>query len=203
MRAGHRHGFTLIELLIVVAIIAILAAIALPNYYHAQMRARVAHVQADFDALAVAIEAYRVDNNDYPQAWGGWGDWELCVLTSPVPYITRNPDDPFLPPAVCPEDPDHDGRCAGRLIPLSEASHYDFIRFKRQTFYTVNPLYWFLVSMGPDHDQERNYSPSQYPLGPGTVHELQRWCYDPSNGLVSSGEIYRFGPSNPPGLRTN
>jgi len=60
---GKRLGFTLIELLIVVAIIAILAAIAVPNFLEAQTRAKVARVKNDFRTLATAIEAYSVDWN--------------------------------------------------------------------------------------------------------------------------------------------
>src|SRR5690606_31388316 len=59
-------GFTLIELLIVVAIIAILAAIAVPNFLEAQTRAKVSRVRNDMRTMATAAEAYRVDNNDYP-----------------------------------------------------------------------------------------------------------------------------------------
>ncbi|MCC6546013.1 prepilin-type N-terminal cleavage/methylation domain-containing protein [Candidatus Sumerlaeota bacterium] len=61
-----KTGFTLIELLIVVAIIAILAAIAVPNFLEAQTRAKVTRVKADHRAIAVAMEAYHVDNNHYP-----------------------------------------------------------------------------------------------------------------------------------------
>ncbi len=62
----RRKGFTLIELLIVVAIIAILAAIAVPNFLEAQVRSKVSRVKADQRSLATAIEAYYVDNNAYP-----------------------------------------------------------------------------------------------------------------------------------------
>ena len=61
-----RSAFTLIELLIVVAIIGILAAIAVPNFLNAQVRAKVANTQADQRSLATAIESYRLDNNMYP-----------------------------------------------------------------------------------------------------------------------------------------
>lgn len=61
-------GFTLIELLIVVAIIAILAAIAVPNFLEAQVRSKVSRAQSDMRSLATAIESYMVDNNNFPVA---------------------------------------------------------------------------------------------------------------------------------------
>ncbi len=60
------RGFTLIELLIVVTIIAVLAAIAVPNFLEAQARAKVSAAKSDLRALATGLEAYVVDNNTYP-----------------------------------------------------------------------------------------------------------------------------------------
>lgn len=61
-----KKGFTLIELLIVVAIIAILAAIAVPNFLEAQVRSKASRVKSDLRSLATAVESYYVDNNSYP-----------------------------------------------------------------------------------------------------------------------------------------
>src|SRR3954462_6822457 len=65
-------AFTLIELLIVVAIIAILAAIAVPNFLEAQVRAKVARAKSDMRSLATAVEAYCVDDNKYPIRHDNW-----------------------------------------------------------------------------------------------------------------------------------
>ncbi len=62
-----KKGFTLIELLIVVAIIAILAAIAVPNFLEAQTRAKVSRAVSDMRTLDTALSAYFVDANKYPQ----------------------------------------------------------------------------------------------------------------------------------------
>ena len=64
----QRKGFTLIELMIVIAIIIILAAIAIPNYLRMTERARRARVAGDFASIATSLEAYSVDWGKYPVA---------------------------------------------------------------------------------------------------------------------------------------
>src|SRR5713226_4193492 len=69
VRVSHRdrQGFTLIELLIVVAIIGIIAAIAIPNLLNAIDRGKQKRTMADERSIGTAVESYAVDNNFYPQ----------------------------------------------------------------------------------------------------------------------------------------
>ena len=87
----RRSAFTLIELLIVVAIIGILAAIAVPNFLNAQLRAKIARTYSDLKAISTAQEMYYADKNFYAPAF------QLHHLTTPVAYIASIPQDVFAP----------------------------------------------------------------------------------------------------------
>ena len=68
MLGRRSKGFTLIELLIVVAIIGIIAAIAIPNLLNAIDRGKQKRTMADLRSIGTAVEAYSVDTNIYPTA---------------------------------------------------------------------------------------------------------------------------------------
>jgi len=86
----NKRGFTLIELLIVVAIIAILAAIAVPNFLEAQTRAKVSRGKADMRTVATALETYAIDYSKYPFDIDPRGyDFVLTdIMTTPISYLT-------------------------------------------------------------------------------------------------------------------
>jgi prepilin-type N-terminal cleavage/methylation domain-containing protein len=65
MRTTTQRGFTLIELMIVVAVIGILAAIAIPNYIALERRAGEAQVKANMHTLQLVMEDFSVQNNGF------------------------------------------------------------------------------------------------------------------------------------------
>lgn len=85
-RRRREHGFTLIELMIVMVIIGILAAIAVPMYVQSVRHAREAVLREDLRTLRSAIDSYTVDKQKAPQT--------LDDLVE-AGYVKALPVDPF------------------------------------------------------------------------------------------------------------
>lgn len=199
-------AFTLIELLIVVAIIGILAAIAIPNFMEAQTRAKVARAKADMTSIATAQEMYYVDNNVYAYPMVSFGaspvvNWLRVdgflspLLTTPVAYMTSLHIDQFALQYF-------GGGGQGRInVPLG----HEYTRYRmmikepigdwpgvpsdsRNWEYIYNSVLdlinasrntqYLITSVGPDQTED-----TIFPYHPTT--------YDPTNGTISSGDITR------------
>jgi type II secretion system protein G len=180
-----KPGFTLIELLIVVAIIAILAAIAVPNFLEAQTRAKLGRAKAEFRSLRTALESYAVDNSVYPNGEAVTSllifqsnlngssiksDFLKC-LTTPVAYMTSLPaQSPFGKwgsPAFVNFRESFDG--------------YQYVGGKIAKTWIGGPNYnYYLRCMGPTKV-----------LSGGNVP------YDPTNGTVSHGDLVYLAGSGP------
>src|SRR5512145_3070937 len=83
-------GFTLIELLIVVAIIGIIAAIAIPNLLNAIDRGKQKRTMADMRSVGTAVESYAVDTNLYPRQSLGNVAGTIATVLQPT-YIKQTP----------------------------------------------------------------------------------------------------------------
>ena len=189
-------GFTLIELLIVVAIIAILAAIAIPNFLAAQVRAKVSRVKAEHATIATAVESYYVDNNAYPwpknigfgpnnTAFNGW-TWEGVPesLSTPISYLSQT--------AV--KDPFKTSVQIGWSYRFQNNAELIYMRqnYGESWWTTDNPVgdnvyYWY------NGTRNSSIQWDVWSSGPD-MRDYQYLYYDPTNGTVSNGDIIRFGP---------
>ena len=204
-RFSTGRGFTLIELLIVVAIIAILAAIAVPNFLEAQVRSKVARVRSDQRAIAGALESYYTDYNDFPES--PWDEGSLVealsALTTPVAYITSLQfPDPFMDKTL------QNG--PGNFFPPGSVGSYRYFPYDGYWAISCHPDFirqaLVINSFGPDN--RANYvehlpymalqNPSWKPVGQepwytGTINHYVDMIYDSTNGTRSAGDIPRFG----------
>jgi type II secretion system protein G len=212
-KAGTAKGFTLIELLIVVAIIAILAAIAVPNFLEAQTRSKVSRALSDIRSMRTALESYAVDNNRYPETDQGITAYttnrriSIDRITTPIAYMTTIPRSPFT------EKFGSSGAAAAKLATLR--NHVLYVsKIDNYALPESNDL-----RFNPDYESDRlAYYPPVGALNPAQLKDWRRkgdWLiksvgpdniddrdsvanggfgpgarvYDATNGTVSRGDI--------------
>lgn len=184
----RNSGFTLIEILITVGIIAVLAAIAVPNYQTARTRAKVARTYADLRHVGVAITRFYIDSGgNYPTINTVDFISRLTPLTTPLAYLAQVPEDPFaegLPPSF---DTKPDWMQAYKIQgTFVRPFPFEYMYRKptdnwSQICTNYAGVSWALKSVGPD----------MVPVWFGSKLLV---VYDPSNGTTSFGDIIITGP---------
>jgi prepilin-type N-terminal cleavage/methylation domain-containing protein len=191
-----RRGFTLIELLITVGIIAILAAIAIPNLLEAQVRSKVSRAKAEIKTVVTALEAYHVDHGTYPSyhysavpsaalefhIGGEVPDFAVPdpnfdgrnPVTTPVAYITQFPQDPFT---------------THKRGEPQEVRQYLYVNWDHAIERVAEPRKSVFGIMKERYGAYRLHS-----RGPDTRGPESGTPYDPTNGTVSTGDI-TYGPN--------
>jgi len=178
MNMNRKKAFTLIELLIVVAIIAILAAIAVPNFLEAQTRSKIARVNSDHRNLATALESYRVDNNDYIPHDDSQAEWNR--LTTPIAYITSAPTCPF----------------AIIRARMDNIFSYDAWNYHMEDVRVMYDLGWWPMQRPMIEDLHAHGKIWMiWSIGPDLICNIYTvGLYDSTNGTRSLGDIMRAGP---------
>jgi prepilin-type N-terminal cleavage/methylation domain-containing protein len=188
-----QRGFTLIELLIVVAIIAILAAIAVPNFLEAQMRSKVSRVKTDMRSMNLAFMAYYTDfgqvvpgtDDPGPQNGKSWftehpGERPEYTFRLAAGYseamIAVYYTDCVYTPLTTP------------VAYMTSVPHDAFTKRMPYAYDTMTNsegglAYSIVASCGPDFIA----ADWAWPYNPGN----QALPYDPSNGTKSMGDIWR------------
>ena len=174
-KSTRTHAFTLIELLIVVAIIGILAAIAVPNFLNARLRAVIAKVYSEEKTVNTAYLMYRLDKGAWPPHIDG-NPAQHHFVTTPIAYLSISLADPFQKRSVTNE--------ASWGYYQGQYHEEPGVQMRNEFTATGDPAAaryaqeyknaaFFCRSVGPDMDRVLEVSVP----------------YDASNGLVSQGTL--------------
>lgn len=217
---NHR-AFTLIELLIVVAIIAILAAIAVPNFLEAQTRAKIARCKSDLRTVdAGGLMPYQLDHNTFPlmnsdntallreDRTRGSGQYDATLerLSTPVAYLAGRGT--FTDPFKAREARRLDGSATPNLDPSPAAQrgfgeYFYAVRGTKGNSSTHEHLQWgdanakvswgLLQAAGPKG--QKWYFGAEVNLMNADTPQARGACldivYDATNGTMSSGAVPR------------
>jgi len=182
-----KKGFTLIELLIVVAIIGILAAIAVPNFLNAMVRSKVARVQSELRRLSQAYTMDHMDNNAYPPHID-LDPAQHYYVTTPIAYLSTSIYDPF-----------QEGLDPQKEPVAAQNFHYQ---------YHMEPVTYFLnqpnmMKNNPIFGSQLNHSSIvAWSFGPDRTFS-PAYVYESSNGLSSIGEmLLAVSGGKPPDMAT-
>lgn len=195
MSSKKKYGFTLIELLIVVAIIGILAAIAIPNFLSAQIKAKVARANSELRSLSLALDQYGMDQGAYPTG----NAWQLATrsvtnkgllrLTTPISYVTAVFEDAFQTRTFSQADNPNSKNPETSI----ENRYYKYHALNSVSLVCEPPVpakksEWFMVqSSGPDN----NMYVIGGDLNPAQQSTFGNLLYDPTNGAKSTGSLFR------------
>jgi hypothetical protein len=169
-----RGGISWGGIALIVLVVGVLVAIALPNHRHTASYARNSRLQADFRVLTTALEAYAAKEHAVPPALG--------ALTTPVAYIAAIPADDAWGPGP------NGGIEPFVYVPLRPAGR-------------VGPgqagTGWVLLSAGPDRAHEivpeRDLAFDTVPTAAEIQKRLSPLTYDATNGTKSRGDVFRIG----------
>jgi prepilin-type N-terminal cleavage/methylation domain-containing protein len=206
-----KKAFTLIELLIVVAIIAILAAIAVPNFLEAQTRAKVARVVSDMRTYSTALGTYQIDSSTYfpyysspskaPAPTGVTDNINSILATqaghAEAANLKKLPSFAFK-------------NGAGATPPLSLTTPVSYLntyvpdtfaQFKQATFGYVSGPAYLIWSSGPDQvDQLNNGNAAEVMANAGQSLPSQYLIVGPGNGTTAPTAPTPFGAAPGTGL---
>ena len=209
------RAFALIEILIVALIVAILAVAAIPKQRERRALSQYASCRADMYSLAMAIEAYHVEWDDYPyypdpdfassgfmnsdnietlELWMGYTPW---TLTTPVAYLQHLPRDAFVRLHYEP------GMVGYNPLRLYHYEHRDSPNGYMWKYCVPQGANYLVLGVGPDQITWITTSASS---GDGIHNNAIEYLqirsgaigvsgfYDPTNGATSWGDIVYHGP---------
>lgn len=215
---SRKTAFSIIELAVILAIIALLTIIALPNFVDSQTRTSVSRAKAEMRSLATALESYRIgqpnpsiqyypDCHTFGASMSYMSDGPILErLSTPVAYISNSSlRDPFPVRYRISVANAASISSATLIAAVTGDANFDYNCYYYQSWngstrtalnsippYPTTATAWLLHSSGPD----KAYYNLGGILATDDISQLpytMQMIYDPTNGLSSPGSIWRTG----------